>query len=56
MRKSELKDRQGQYEDDVVERLHELLSEDVQVTLLADRGFGNLSRPRRRDGLPRRNS
>ena len=46
VRKSELKDRQGQYEDEVIERLHELLSEDVQVTLLADRGFGNQERYR----------
>lgn len=46
VRKSELKDRQGQYEDEVIERLHELLAEDVQVTLLADRGFGNQERYR----------
>jgi hypothetical protein len=46
VRKSELKDRQGQYEDEVIERLHELLADDVQVTLLADRGFGNQERYR----------
>lgn len=46
VRKSELKDRQGKYEDEVIERLHELLADDVQVTLLADRGFGNQARYR----------
>ncbi len=51
VRKSELKDRQGQYEDEVIERLHELLSEDVRVTLLADRGFGNQERYKHLDVL-----
>jgi len=51
VRKSELKDRQGQYEDEVIERLHELLAEDVRVTLLADRGFGNQERYKHLDLL-----
>ena len=51
VRKSELKDRQGQYEDEVIERLHELLPEDVRVTLLADRGFGNQERYKHLDLL-----
>ncbi len=46
VRKSELKDRQGKYEDEVIARLHELLHEDVRVTLLADRGFGSQERYR----------
>jgi len=44
VRKSQLKDRQGRYEDEVIERLHELLDTDVRVTLLADRGFGSQER------------
>lgn len=44
VRKADLKDRQGQYEDEVIDRLHELLPENVGVTLLADRGFGNQER------------
>jgi Transposase DDE domain len=44
VRKSELKDRQGRHEDEVIERLHELLAPDVRVTLLADRGFGDQAR------------
>ena len=44
VRKSELKDRQGKYEDEVIERLHELLDEKVTVTLVADRGFGSRER------------
>jgi len=51
VRKADLKDRQGQYEDDVIERLHELLPPDVGVTLLADRGFGNQERYRHLDVL-----
>lgn len=51
VRKSELKDRQGQYEDEVIERLHELLAPDVRVTLLADRGFGNQERYKHLDLL-----
>jgi hypothetical protein len=44
VRKSQLKDRQARYEDEVIERLHELLDDDVRVTLLADRGFGSQER------------
>ena len=44
VRKSQLKDRQGRYEDEVIERLHELLDTDVRVTLVADRGFGSQER------------
>lgn len=51
VRKADLKDRQGQYEDEVIERLHELLPPDVGVTLLADRGFGNQERYRHLDVL-----
>ena len=40
-RKSELKDRQTLYERTAVQMLREALPEDVRVTLLADRGFGN---------------
>lgn len=39
--KSELKNRRNDYEAEVVDRLHEILPEDVDVTLLADRGFGD---------------
>jgi hypothetical protein len=42
--KSRLKERQGRYEDEVIERLHELLDTDVRVTLVADRGFGSQQR------------
>jgi hypothetical protein len=41
VRKSDLKNRRGEYEREVVERLHEILSEDVDVTVLADRGFAD---------------
>jgi hypothetical protein len=44
VRKSELKQRQGSYEDEVIEHLHRLLPEEVRVTLLADRGFGDQKR------------
>lgn len=44
VRKKDLKERQGQYEDEVIERLHELLADGVRVTLLADRGFGSQER------------
>ena len=44
VRKAELKDRQGTYEDEVIERLHELLDKSVSVTLMADRGFGSQER------------
>jgi hypothetical protein len=44
VRKSELKDRQGDHEDAVIAELHHLLPDDVRVTLLADRGFGDQKR------------
>ena len=37
--KAQLKDRRNEYEDSVLERLHEALAEDVKVTVVADRGF-----------------
>lgn len=33
--------RRCQYEYEVIERLHEILAQDVHITLLADRGFGD---------------
>lgn len=39
--KAHLKDRRGEYEVEVVSRLHEILPNDVDVMLLADRGFGD---------------
>ena len=44
VRKKTLKHRQGSYEDEVIELLHTILPPDVQVTLLADRGFGDQKR------------
>ena len=44
VRKNQLKERQGEYEDAIVEQLHALLPPDVRVTLLADRGFGDQAR------------
>lgn len=41
--KSKLKGRRGEYELEVVGRLHELLPRDVDVMLLADRAFGDQS-------------
>jgi len=41
VRKSALKDRRNEYEDEVIERLAAVLPEGVKVTLLADRGFGD---------------
>jgi Transposase DDE domain len=41
VRKSELKNRRSEYETEVIERLHEILPETVNVTLLADRGFAD---------------
>jgi Transposase DDE domain len=41
VRKSELKNRRNDHEAEVIARLHELLPEQVEVTLLADRGFGD---------------
>ena len=51
VRKSDLKERQGDYEDGVIEGLHALLEPDVRVTLLADRGFGDQARYEHLDRL-----
>jgi hypothetical protein len=51
VKKDDLKERQGRYEDEVIERLHELLAPDVRVTLLADRGFGSQARYEHLDRL-----
>jgi len=40
-RKSELKNRQKQFEYDMVERIHQWLDPEIGVTLLGDRGFGD---------------
>jgi hypothetical protein len=39
--KAHLKDRRGEYEVEVVSRLHAILPKDVDVMVLADRGFGD---------------
>jgi len=39
--KSQLKNQRNDHEDEVIERLHEILPPQVNVTLLADRGFGD---------------
>ena len=39
--KTRLKGRRNQYEDDVLQRLHDVLPAGVHVTVLADRGFGD---------------
>jgi hypothetical protein len=39
--KAQLKGHRNQYEDEVLLRLHEVLPAGVQVTVLADRGFGD---------------
>jgi hypothetical protein len=41
VKKSHLKDRRNDYEDEVLLRFREVLPTGVQVTLLADRGFGD---------------
>lgn len=41
VRKSELKARRNEHECSVIERLHEILPERVDITVLADRGFGD---------------
>jgi hypothetical protein len=41
VKKSTLKGKQKGYEYDFIERLHKAISEDVDVTVLADRGFGD---------------
>ena len=42
--KSSLAGNRNLYEDEVIERLHEILPETIRVTLLADRGFGDRKR------------
>jgi hypothetical protein len=42
--KSSLAGKRNSYEDEVIERLHEILPEKLRVTLLADRGFGDQKR------------
>jgi len=44
VKKSELKGKRNGIETDVIEHLHEQLPQDVEVTLLADRGFGDHKR------------
>lgn len=44
VRKNTLKDHQGSYEDEVIELLHGSLPPGIQVTLIADRGFGDQKR------------
>jgi hypothetical protein len=39
--KNTLKNNRNAHEDDVLQHLHDVLPEDVQVTVLADRGFGD---------------
>ena len=41
VRKSELKAHRNEHEYSVIERLHEILPEGVDITVLADRGFGD---------------
>jgi Transposase DDE domain len=41
VRKSELKSRRNEHEYSVIERLHEILPAGVDITVLADRGFGD---------------
>lgn len=40
VRKSELKLRRSEHEADLIRHLHEILPDNVDITLLADRGFG----------------
>lgn len=42
--KATLEGRRNAYEDEVIERLSEALPDDVKITLLADRGFGDQKR------------
>lgn len=42
VRKSKLKDNRATHEFSIVETLHEALPNDVKITLLADRGFGDI--------------
>jgi len=39
--KAKLRDRRGEYELEVIGRLHEVLPRDIDVTVLGDRGFGS---------------
>ena len=41
VKKSELEGERNGHEDDVLERLHEVLPPDIRVTVLADRAFGD---------------
>lgn len=41
VRKSELKSQRNDHEYAVIERLHEILPKDIDITVLADRGFGD---------------
>jgi len=41
VRKSALKNKRNEHEYEVIRRLHEILPAEVNVTLLADRGFGD---------------
>jgi Transposase DDE domain len=41
VRKSTLKDKRNDHEYRLIERLHECLADDVNITVLADRGFGD---------------
>ena len=41
VKKSTMQGWRNEYEDQVIERLHEVLPADVKVTVLADRGFGD---------------
>lgn len=42
VKKSTLKNKRNGYEDEVIDTLYQALSGDVEVTLLADRGFGDV--------------
>jgi len=42
--KSNLKGNRNRFETEVIEHLHEALPDDVEITLLADRGFGDRKR------------
>ena len=44
VKKSKLKGQRNQLEDEVIQHLHSALPEDVEITLLADRGFGDRMR------------
>ena len=41
VRKSELKSHRNEYENALIERLHEILPSRIDITVLADRGFGD---------------